>query len=225
MAPDNGMRPPELLSELQREFTDALLRARHDAAEEALREATDAGLDEATIDDVVIAPALRIVGDLWEAGELSIGEEHLATAIAMRCVTLHRDRFRVARRRGGHVVIVAAVEGEQHVIGLEMAASLLDHAGYEVKDLGPSVPTHALGIVVDRHPPAVVALGVTMPSLAAELSEAIGMVQAVRPGAGILLGGAGVPGRLMDQPGLRRCERLSDAVAMVDGLAQGAVFN
>ena len=219
------MRHSELLAELQREFTDALLRAGSAAAEDTLREASDAGIDEATIDDMVIAPALRIVGDLWEAGELSIGEEHLATSIAMRCVTLHRDRFRVTRRRGGQTVVLAAVEGEQHIVGLEMAASLLAHAGFVVKDLGANVPTHALGIVVDRHPPAVVALSVTMGGLAPELSEAIGMIQAVRPRAGIVVGGAGVPGSLMEQPGLRRCERLADAVALADGLAQRAAYN
>ena len=223
MAPEGGMRP-ELVGELQREFTDALLRAESDLAEETLREAVDAGVDEATIDDMVIAPAMRIVGDLWEAGELSVGEEHLATAIAMRCVTLHRERFRVVRRRRGRVLVLGAVEGEQHVVGLGMAASLLAHAGFEVKDLGPSVPTHALGIVIDRHPPSVVGLSVTMPSFAPELYEAIGMVRAVRPQAGIIVGGAGVPGSFMDQPGVRRCERLSDAVAMADALAQASAF-
>ena len=42
MAPEGGMRP-ELVGELQREFTDALLRAESDLAEETLREAVDAG--------------------------------------------------------------------------------------------------------------------------------------------------------------------------------------
>jgi MerR family transcriptional regulator, light-induced transcriptional regulator len=90
MAPEGSMPRPDLVAELQRVFTDALLRAERDAAEDTLREAVDAGVDEATIDDMVIAPALRIVGDLWQSGELSVGEEHLATSIAMQCVTLHR---------------------------------------------------------------------------------------------------------------------------------------
>src|SRR3712207_1522351 len=117
---------PAPLDELQRTFTEALLQADEPTAELVLREAVEAGIDEATIHDMVIAPAMRVIGDLWEAGELSIGEEHLATSIAMRCVTLHRERFRVARRRGGRLVVLAAVEGEQHVVGLGMAASLLE---------------------------------------------------------------------------------------------------
>jgi methanogenic corrinoid protein MtbC1 len=225
MAPEGSMPRPDLLAELQRVFTDALLRAERDAAEDTLREAVDAGVDEATIDDMVIAPAMRIVGDLWQTGELSVGEEHLATSIAMQCVTLHRERFRVARRRRGRTVVLGAVEGEQHIVGLEMAASLLSHAGYEVKDLGANVPSHALGIVIDRHPPSVVALSVTMPGFAPELYEAIGMVRAVRPRSGVIIGGAGVPNSLMDDPVVRRCERLSDAVALADALAQASAFN
>ena len=58
-----------------------------------------------------------------------------------------------------------------------------------------------------------------------ELREAIGVVRAIVPETGILVGGTGVPLRVGDQPGLRRCERLADVVALVDGLTQRASMN
>jgi hypothetical protein len=51
-------RAARLVAELQRTFADAILAGAPRAAETVIGEAIEAGLDEATIDDRVIAPAL-----------------------------------------------------------------------------------------------------------------------------------------------------------------------
>jgi PAS domain-containing protein len=57
---------------------------------------------------------------------------------------LTRERFLALvhpdDRAGLEAVTAAAVEGEQHVVGLTMAASLLLAAGYDVRPLGADVP-------------------------------------------------------------------------------------
>ena len=50
------------------------------------------------IDDEIIAPALWLVGDLWERGDISIADEHLATEISLRVLALARE---ARRRRAG----------------------------------------------------------------------------------------------------------------------------
>ncbi len=226
MAPprDNSAQD-RLLAELQGAFTDALLQGDEHAAELVLREALDARVAESDLDEAVIAPALRVVGDLWAQGAISVAEEHLATEIALRVVALQRDMFRVVRRRSGLVVVVAAVEGEHHVVALRMAGSLLAHVGYDVKQLGANVPHVALGIIVARHRPAVVALGATMPVTASALEETVRLVQGAGPGTGLLVGGQGVPAPLVERPGLRFGARVSEIVPVVDSLAQRASMN
>jgi methanogenic corrinoid protein MtbC1 len=108
MASRDNHTEQRLLDELQREFTDALLLGDERAAEDVLVEAVDARLPEGLVDEAVIAPALRAVGDLWAAGELSVAEEHLATEIALRVVALQREAYRVAGRRPGALVLLAA---------------------------------------------------------------------------------------------------------------------
>ena len=225
MAPHRNGTHEHLLAELQRVFTDALLRGDEHAAELVLREGLDAEVDEAEMDDHVIAPALRAVGDLWQEGELSIGEEHLATEIALRVMALQRELFRVVRRRLDAVVVLAAVEGEQHTVGLRMASNLLAHAGYVVKHLGADVPPDGLLHVVERHEPAVVGLSATMPDRSYALDAALSAVRASRPLTGVVVGGACVADRLLERPGVRACERVSDVVATVDALAQRAETN
>ncbi len=203
VSPPDPRAQDEILAELQRAFTDALLQGDERAAELLLRDAIDARLSEAELDDVVIAPSLRVVGDLWEQGALSVAEEHLATEIALRVVALQRELFRVVRRRPGLGVMLAAVEGEQHVVALQMAGSLLVHAGYEVRQLGPNVPSVALGTVIERHRPAVVGLAATMPAAAGLLETLTAVVHAARPEAGLVLGGRGLPAAIVERPGLR----------------------
>ena len=88
------------VAELGRAYAEALLPRDEVAAEIAIREAMEAGLNTAEIDDEIIAPALWLVGDLWERGEISVADEHLATEISIRVLALQREAERVARTRG-----------------------------------------------------------------------------------------------------------------------------
>src|SRR5690242_6675666 len=85
--------------DLSRAYARALLHADEIAAERAVREAIDAKLTTAEIDEEIIAPALWLVGELWERGEIGIADEHIATEISIRMLALHREAQRVMRSR------------------------------------------------------------------------------------------------------------------------------
>src|SRR3954462_11675032 len=113
-------------------FFEALLTGDERAAEQIARDAIDAGLPECEICEEVITPALHTVGEMWATGQISVADEHLATQISMRVLALQREAFRRMNERADQQVYLAAIEGEQHVVGLEMAANLLRHSGFEV---------------------------------------------------------------------------------------------
>jgi methanogenic corrinoid protein MtbC1 len=216
---------PWLVAEFQRAYADALLAGDPHAAEAAIREAIEAGLDEATIDDRVIGPALVLVGDLWANGSISIADEHLATSISMRVMTLQHEAFRVARERASRRVLLAGAQGERHVVGLEMAASVLLHAGYDVRLLGADVPVAAIGASVARHRPAVVGLTTAMSLSAVNVPAAIDAVLGADADTGILLGGRGVDEGLAARTDVVVCRHVADAVAHVDALVRRAGRN
>jgi methanogenic corrinoid protein MtbC1 len=216
---------PWLVAELQRAYADALLAGDAVAAEAVAREAIEAGLDEATIDDRIIAPALVLIGDLWAEGQVSIADEHLATSISIRVMTLQREAFRVARERASRRVLLAGAQGERHVVGLEMAASVILHAGYDVLMLGADVPVAALASAIERHRPAVVGLTTAMSVSAVNVPDALAAVRSVAPDAGILLGGRGVDHVLVALPDVLVCRHVADAVPHVDALVRRAGRN
>ena len=144
------------LREFGRAYAAALLRGDEIAAEQAIREAMDAKLSTPEIDNEIIAPALWLVGDLWERGEISVADEHLATEISLRVLALQREARRVARTRRHHRIMLAAPAGELHIVALRMICNLLRDAGYDVVMLGADVPAEALAASASRHQPHVI---------------------------------------------------------------------
>ena len=91
--------------------------------------------------DQVIAPALRRVGLAWASGDLSVAEEHRATAICMRLIA-PRARQPQGRPRG--VAVTTTPPGEHHGLPSLMAAACLREDRWHVHDLGADLPTDEL---------------------------------------------------------------------------------
>jgi methanogenic corrinoid protein MtbC1 len=225
--PENDSREAQQarVTELGRAYADALLSADEAAAEIAIREAMDAGLDTARIDDEIIAPALWRIGTLWERGEISVADEHIATEISIRVLALQREAQRVVQTRGQHRVLLAAPAGEQHIVALRMVDNLLRNAGYEVAMLGSDVPGDALIALMHRRPPEVVCLTSTMADPAGQVLATIAALQRRWPAMGFVIGGSGLASRVHSRPGIDVCRRVSDAVEAVDAMVKGATRN
>jgi methanogenic corrinoid protein MtbC1 len=213
------------LAQLGRAYAAALLAGDEVGAEVAIRTAMEARLSTGEIDDEIIAPALWLIGRLWERGEISVADEHLATEISLRVLALQREAQRTSLERGLHRAMLAAPQGEQHVVALRMIGGLLTEAGYDVLMLGGDVPTDALVGAASRHEPDVICLTATMPGISDRLLLTIHELQVEWPRAGYVLGGRGLSPRVRRRPGLEVCRRVSDVVEAVDALVKRADMN
>jgi methanogenic corrinoid protein MtbC1 len=71
-----------------------------------------------------------------EEGAITVADEHLATALTHRVMaSVYGPSFGRATSRPGRILL-AAVEGQRHSLGLRMAADVLELGGYEVNYLG-----------------------------------------------------------------------------------------
>jgi methanogenic corrinoid protein MtbC1 len=222
---DSSPLRSRLLAQLVEELTVALLAGDAREADLVIRDAIEDGFSQGTIDDELVAPAMREIGGLWERGEITVAEEHLATDIAYRVLALQRELFRVARRRTAHQLMLGAVEGEQHVLGLHMAGDLLEHAGFQVRMLGADVPTESLRSVVERHDPDVFGFTATMQDAGALLPLAIDEVRSAAPAIRVIVGGAGVPAQLADSDWLTIASGVMSVVEDVDALLHRPSLN
>jgi diguanylate cyclase (GGDEF)-like protein len=203
--------------QLARAYADALRAGDPGAATTVVDEGLSVGLSAVAIQSRVIAPAMRAIGELWERDNLTVAEEHLATAVSHHVLTrLYPGLLRRAPKVGD-TVVVAAVHGEHHVLGLRMVADVLEGCGFDVRFLGADVPEDSLMDWVEEHHPAAVALGVTMPLGAAQLTRQLHALREHHPDVIRIIGGQGVPGGLMRGAGVlyaadaeRLAERLKD---------------
>jgi MerR family transcriptional regulator, light-induced transcriptional regulator len=212
------------VSELAQAFASALLSGDEIAAESTIRDAMDASLATSEIDEQLIATALWRVGELWERGEITVADEHIATEISLRVVALQREAQRVADARLRRRVMLAAPAGELHVVALRMVANLVRAAGYETIMLGPDVPADALAAAARHHEPDVICLTATMPGPDRLLSS-IDAVRAQRPSTGFVIGGRDPVAEEHMRSQIRVCRRVSEAVEAVDAIVQRASQN
>jgi len=198
-------------------YGDALGVADAAAAEQVVDEALVAGLAPAAIQSLVIEPAMIRVGEQWEANTITVADEHLATAITQAVLIRLLEGLTVARARSRERILLAAAEGQVHVLGLRMVADVLEGAGYEVLYLGADVPVDALRRFAAEQQPAVTGLAVGMSVGVGALAESIHAVHEACPATKIMLGGRAVPLSLVEA-GYPRVASSLEAVATVERL-------
>jgi MerR family transcriptional regulator, light-induced transcriptional regulator len=112
-------------------FLEALRAGSSAAADSVVDGALRERLEAAAVQSRVIEPAMDRVGELWESGEMNVADEHLATAISNVALARLFPQLLSAPARSRERVLLAAVAGEHHVLGLRMVADVLERAGFE----------------------------------------------------------------------------------------------
>ena len=158
-------------------YLDALRRGDRHAAYRALDEALDDGRELGQVYLDVVQPAMREIGRLWQEDELTVAEEHLATAITESAMSRMFERVFVWRDVRTPKLLAACAEEERHQMGLRMLCDLLELAGWETTYLGASVPIESLVDLVLKHKPDAVAISATIAPHVPRVREAI---QAIR---------------------------------------------
>lgn len=190
--------PPAALESIEPDglryrLAEAILRLDERQASLALREALVLHPVETVLGSVV-EPMLQWIGEEWQAGRLSVGVEHFASALFVRqLVALYLaapDPWRPGR------ALAACVAGDQHEIGLLALSVALRRRGWDVRSFGADLPFDALGQAAAILRPTVILLSATR-TLDGTMLAAIGeLARHLAPTAPeIVLGGRAVHGQ------------------------------
>jgi methanogenic corrinoid protein MtbC1 len=217
--PDARAKPADpraLLGSVLETYSKAIEHGDAETAESVIASAIEDGITPAALHGGVIGPAMRRIGDLWEAGEIDVETEHLATGITRRILaTMYRYMLRGAdpnRER----VLLAGVEGDQHTLGLQMVHDQLAAAGFQTSldtDLSPD----RLSAVIESQSPDLIVLGATIPSAVQVVDRLLSDLYESYPQMPVLLGGA-VTREFAPGHAVRVLERIEDAVPAVEEL-------
>jgi methanogenic corrinoid protein MtbC1 len=108
----------------------------------------------------VIEPALHSIGRKWQYNQVSVAQEHLATALSQAVMT-HGLMKSTLPQGNGRKVVLACVQGNSHFVGLQMVADGFQLSGWDVQFLGADVPTQSLVKHVLESKPDLVGLSVS----------------------------------------------------------------
>ena len=140
----------------------------------------------------LVAPALESIGDRWHVGELTVADEHRASAVAVRLISRIGARFaRRGPKRGS--VVITTPPAERHSAPVAIAADLLRWAGYNVIELGADTPAEALTqVLAETSDLLAVAMACTTRASTTSARRVITHLRKALPGTTVLLGGAAI---------------------------------
>jgi methanogenic corrinoid protein MtbC1 len=191
--PDGAAPSPAVATPLLDARRDALLSALLAFDERAAQDAIDRLLmefDSETVMRAVFLPVLREIGDRWERGTASVGQEHFASNLIRRRLGGLARGWDAGR---GPMAVLACPPDEEHDIPLMMFGIALGHRGWRVTFLGARTPVEDLVRTVDSTSPELVALA----SPGSDgLREACASLRKRAPRVRVAVGGAGASAEL-----------------------------
>ncbi len=175
------------LDAIRERYLRAQLAGDRREAVQVVEDCLEQGSSVADIQSELIGSAQDHLGRLWERNQVSIAQEHMATAVSSVALSALFERAPVPKPNGKKILI-GCVEGEEHALPARIASDMLELAGFEVRFLGGNVPHLHLIQMIREEKPDLIGLSVTMLYNLKSLRDAVSMVRTVT-NAPICVGG------------------------------------
>lgn len=171
-------------------YLGALLASDVAGAREVLDGAIAAGLPVRRIYLDVLQPALYEIGRRWSHAEISIAQEHLATAATQSAMARLAEALSDGPRRvRPQTALVACVSDELHAVGGRMVADFLEADGWRVVFLGQLTPGTDLAALAAEQGATLVAVSAALPERVPQVAEACAALRGLDPAPFVLVGG------------------------------------
>lgn len=141
-------------------IVDAVVRFDPEGLDTAIANAFTLG-PAAKVYERVLAPAQVEIGELWHAGTISVGHEHMSSE-ALSCAVRAVLRL-VQPPTAERTVLLACFADEEHVLPLYGVAFRFSAWGHRVVPLGGRTPPAALSAARTALEPDFIGLSVTIP--------------------------------------------------------------
>ena len=171
-------------------YLGALLASDLTAARDVLDRAIAAGMPVRRVYLDVLQPTLYEIGRRWSHAEISIAQEHLATAATQSAMARLAETLSEGPRRvRPGTALVACVSDELHAVGGRMVADFLEADAWRVIFLGQLTPGTDLAALAAEQGATLVALSAALPERVPVVAEACAALRGLDPAPFVLVGG------------------------------------
>lgn len=175
--------------------------------------------------DGILQPVQYEIGRLWERNEITVAEEHMATAVTQYVAGQLYSHIDIPDEPRGNA-LVTGVSGEMHQLGANMVADVLEADGWNVRFLGTQLPHRGILEAIEDHEPTVVGVSATVLFNLPAVADLVADIRRISgPDTFIMVGGGAFRTspeiwRELGADGLGR--DLREAVALVAEMPPGA---
>jgi MerR family transcriptional regulator, light-induced transcriptional regulator len=185
---DSSPQTPPQASPVRKAYLAALLRADPGGAQLVIESALRSRMPLGRLYLDVFQEALYEVGRLWQVGEATVAQEHLATATT-RTLAARLSTELASSASNGLVAVLAGTDGELHALGLRFLADFMEAEGWTVIELGASTPSRELVQLVADHRPNLVCLSTALTTNLVRAEQAIRELRRLNEPPVIAVGG------------------------------------
>jgi corrinoid protein of di/trimethylamine methyltransferase len=182
---------------------DAVVKGDEITAAQVTQEALAAGIDPLKLVDEYMAPAMDEVGRLHEAEQYFLPEMFLSVRAMEESMKLIRPVLVAKGAEPAGRVVIGTVKGDQHDIGKNLVAALLEGAGFSVTDLGVDVPAEQFVATTKENNANIVAMSALLTTTMPHMKDTIEALKSagLRDQVKVMIGGAPVTQRYADEVG------------------------
>lgn len=210
--------PAALVESTLETYANALERGDAETAEGAIARAIEDGISPTTLHAEVIGPALRRLDVLSQDGRIDAEREHRANTITRRVLATLFRYMTGGTEQNRERVLIASLQGDEHVLGLQMVHDQLAAAGFRTT-LEDDVAPERLCALAARGEAQLVVLGATESASAEALQRALRELKRAERDVPVVLAGPAVGGALpRERDGMRVLERIDESVEAVEDL-------
>lgn len=182
---------------------EAVLTGNAKTAKQVTQDALTEGTEPLRLVNDYMIPAMDEVGRRFEAGEYFVPELLISARAMKASLDLIRPLLVAQGTQPAGRVAIGTVQGDQHDIGKNLVASLLEGGGFEVIDLGVNVAPQKFIDSINTRNANIVAMSAllttTMPAMKTTI-EALKQA-GLRDKVKVLIGGAPVTQKYADEIG------------------------
>ena len=169
---------------------DIIVKGYKTMAADATQKLLDDGTQPLDIINNIFIPALNIVGEKFEKGEMFL-PQLMASAETVKAgfdvIEKHSGNTAVATKGK---IILATVKGDIHDIGKNIVAMILSNYGYQVPDLGKDVEPQVIVDRIKADNVTLVGLSALMTTTVKSMADTIALIRSSGCECKIMVGGA-----------------------------------
>ena len=140
----------------------------------------------------VIGPLTQTMGDLWRDGRITAAHEHFATSVIRGFLADLAKPFSASNR--APVLVVATPAGQLHELGALLAGAMASNLGWQVIQLGASLPAAEIAGAARGKRARAVALSLVYPADDPRLEGELTRLRALLPSeVPLIAGGCAMP--------------------------------